>query len=477
MNNQLFDQQNLTVVKNVASEEYFTNEIKSKQALFADESCDGFFETLQRQIRNEEYLYERPLEIPDCKLVLKSMNLLGEYFPIDHHIKYYKQTPNSLEIVKIHERFHAIHHLMLDDNGAIWNDFCWIDSFHLELLAQLFTFIYIRDFEPSLMVEFESLNRSQPFIYKTYKIFSHFDQSKAEELYWIIRTKNDQHPYSRLFNEIGKRLRNKKIDDAVFNGIRKTINKFREQPFMFFTEEDIWASLSKDMTDRNSDVLIFGNSFAQPKIMKTNLLFSLVHLAYPMQFTPESIYSEKSNLHHCIDNQSYNGSNEICDLAVLNPDYIENFFNSHSEDDQVSEFLKQVYKRDLDKSQLKHTDEELLFAIDITYIQMVKAKSFDSVGEIQGTNDKLEFAIDQGHCKRAIQLIFCSNYQEADYILNSSRNIYKYNISSFKNKRIINLFIESYIDCNNIKRTSKPVYKGYENVWSDLLNIINCHEL
>jgi len=477
MNNQLFDQQNLTVVKNVASEEYFLNEIKSKLAFFADESCDVFFETLQKQVISEEYRKERPIEIPDCKLVLKSMNLLGEYLPIDHHIKYYKQTPDSLEIVKIHERFHAIHHLILDQNCEIWKNFRWIDSFYQELLAQLFTFIYIRDFEPSLMEDFENLNSSQPFIYKTFKIFSHFDQSKAEELYWIIRNNNVQHPFFRLFNGIEKKLRNKKINDAVFNGIRKTINKFREQPFMFFTEEDIWASLSKDMTERNSDVLIFGNSFAQPKIMKTNLVFSLIHLAYPMEFMPGSIYVEKSNMRHGLEFQSYNKVNGICDLAVLNPDYIENFFNSHSKEDQISEFLKQVYKRDLINSQSQLYPEELLFAIDITYIQMLKDESFDSKGEIQVTNDKLEFAINQGHCKRAIQLIFFTNHQEAENILSSSRGYYKYNMVSFNNEKIINLFIEPTIDNNNIKRTSKPVYKGYENVWSDLLDIINCHEL
>ncbi len=39
------------------------------------------------------------------------------------------------------------------------------------------------------------------------------------------------------------------IMDAVFNGIRKTINRFREQPFLYFTESDIHASLSKDIMD------------------------------------------------------------------------------------------------------------------------------------------------------------------------------------------------------------------------------------
>lgn len=184
MNNQLFDQQNLTVVKNVASEEYFTNEIKSKRVLFVGESCDGFFETLQGQLRNEGNCAELNLndiffKIPECKLGYKTYNTLGEYDPCSQNIKYYRQTPAELEIVKIHERFHAIHHLMQDSAGHKWEEFPDIESSYLELLAQLFAYIYVRDFEPTLRANFEDLNRSQPFIYKTFKIFSHYNQFQA----------------------------------------------------------------------------------------------------------------------------------------------------------------------------------------------------------------------------------------------------------------------------------------------------------
>jgi hypothetical protein len=51
-------------------------------------------------------------------------------------------------------------------------------------------------------------------------------------------------------------MRIKAINNAVFDGIRKTINRFREQPFLYFTESDIHASLSKDIME-NSTTQIF----------------------------------------------------------------------------------------------------------------------------------------------------------------------------------------------------------------------------
>ena len=39
----------------------------------------------------------------------------------------------------------------------------------------------------------------------------------------------------------------KTIDEQVFDGIRKTINRFREKPFHYFTEADIHSSLLNDI--------------------------------------------------------------------------------------------------------------------------------------------------------------------------------------------------------------------------------------
>ena len=195
MNKNFFDRQNLTSVNFVANHEEFASEEKSKYYFSAEGACDGYFEMLRGRIMEIENSSKPKidgllLDIPECKLGYKSHNILGEYYPGHSYIKYYKQSPETLEIVKIHERFHAIHHLMPDNQEAIWDEFQVIDSFYLELLAQLFTYVYIRDFERSLLADFEELNTSQPFIYETFKIFRHYDQAQAVNLYWAIRTKS-----------------------------------------------------------------------------------------------------------------------------------------------------------------------------------------------------------------------------------------------------------------------------------------------
>ena len=65
------------------------------------------------------------------------------------------------------------------------------------------------------------------------------------------------------------------IDKQVFDGIRKTINRFREKPFHYFTEADIHSSLLNDIMTGGSDVL---------SVRKNNISISLVHQEYPTNF-------------------------------------------------------------------------------------------------------------------------------------------------------------------------------------------------
>ncbi len=58
------------------------------------------------------------------------------------------------------------------------------------------------------------------------------------------------------------------INDHVFNGIRKTINRFREKPFYYFTEADIHSSLLNDIMSGGTDIVT---------IRKNNISISLVH--------------------------------------------------------------------------------------------------------------------------------------------------------------------------------------------------------
>ena len=67
----------------------------------------------------------------------------------------------------------------------------------------------------------------------------------------------------------------KTIDEQVFDGIRKTINRFREKPFHYFSEADIHSSLLNDIMKGGSDVLSVRNN---------NISISLIHQEYPTHF-------------------------------------------------------------------------------------------------------------------------------------------------------------------------------------------------
>ena len=172
---------------------------KSMELIYSEGNCDYFLESVSERIGR---LYENPelpasalfKDMPPCKFKLRKVNILGEYWPKDFQIKYYPQEPELLKITKIHEWFHSIHHLTPDAKNNVWVNFAKTDTFYLELLAQLFTYIYIRDFQPSLEITFLKLTETQPVNYKTFRIFKHYDQSQAEELYWIIRKKDSSNP-------------------------------------------------------------------------------------------------------------------------------------------------------------------------------------------------------------------------------------------------------------------------------------------
>ena len=65
------------------------------------------------------------------------------------------------------------------------------------------------------------------------------------------------------------------VEMLVYDGIRKTINRFREKPFFYFTESDIHASLQRDIMEGGSKELVH---------REDGIAVSLVHLEYPTNF-------------------------------------------------------------------------------------------------------------------------------------------------------------------------------------------------
>ena len=328
MGSNLFNLYNFPLVGNdIVSEEDSTDKEKTEEAFFTIENCDGIFERIQGILIHEDLELDisNPLnEMHKCKTLLKTVNILGEYFPEKQHIEYYKQTPENLKITQIHERFHAVHHLTRDNNGAIWDEFQSIRPFYKELLAQLFTWIYISNYESSLYAAFTNLNDTQPFIYQTYKIFRHYDMQEAEKLYWDIRNNTIPDRVSKVLETIAEKIEiislELEIENAVSKGIRTTINRFREHPFLYFTEADIHASLKADIINGNSDIFY---KFLKPD--KQQIQVSLVHLEYPtnFKFSRES-YAGRNN-----DENISNETRGNFDLIILKPEFLSKVSNNN----------------------------------------------------------------------------------------------------------------------------------------------------
>lgn len=211
----LFNLNNFPLVGNeMILEHHSPTKKKTGEFLFPAESCDNFFEIIQGKFCDMEFdekisdfdIFD---DLLNCDTIHKKGNILGEYYSKTRHIEYYKQTPEILEITKIHERFHAVHHLTLDRNGIIWDEFPTVSPFYLELLAQLFTWIYIRDNKSNLIQDFRNLNSTQPLIYQTYKIFQHYNETQATDLYWNIREGNTNSAVFRSLATINNKINSK----------------------------------------------------------------------------------------------------------------------------------------------------------------------------------------------------------------------------------------------------------------------------
>ncbi|MBK6964906.1 MAG: hypothetical protein IPH20_13460 [Bacteroidales bacterium] len=402
------------------------------------------------------------------------MNILGEYYSDKTHIEYYKQTPEILKLSKYMNVFMQFT-ITLDKNGAIWDEFPNVSSFFKELLAQLFTWIHIRDYNTNLTQAFRELNSRQPLIYQTFKIFQHYDSYQAEDLYWIIRSNTLSNETCKALAQIESELncKNILIKEAVFNGIRKTINRFREQPFLYFTEADIHASLSKDIMDGNSNLFIIGKQLENRSNVKVPV--SLVHHEYPTNFRYESFKMRSSGYGddemHLTDINCLHGDRGNFDIVVLNQTFVEDLFSLHQGD--LMDAMKHIINKDKKLTQKRITKEEIMFAIEVKFIHPFNAGNICMETEIKKDNNKLYVALrSSGHFIMPINLVFCNS----DYIQSNQISVIeniKYYLKTQTHDGVCSIFIESYFS-SNVKKTIKPIFifkPGFQNNdWAEDLN-------
>ena len=210
------------------------------------------------------------------------------------------------------------------------------------------------------------------------------------------------------------------IEEHVWDGIRKTINKFREQPYYFFTESDIVTYFCQSLYTSRLEV------------ESDSRHIYLVHREYPTNFRYEKHLLLTLPAPYPLSDKK--GTRGNFDLAVLNPQFVE----TASVEDIVNKNVRNLEER------FDPHSEELLFAFEFKYI-INSSMSFED--EVLKDNKKLLFARQNG-ARRAVNLVFC--------------NINPEYMDKFKtavcaaDPEVTAIFIQSYYDGKKKKITPKP---------------------
>ena len=205
-----------------------------------------------------------------------------------------------------------------------------------------------------------------------------------------------------------------KINKAVFDGIRKTINRFRENPFLYFTEADIHSSLSKDIMNGHSNLFIMGKKNRS----KIKFPVSLLHHEYPtdFRFISEDLKQSGFKINLKMNKLDYkdeygkgHGRRGHFDLIVLNPNFIKTEFSKGLGE----EAMKQVVNKDYKNANVRNTKEEVLFAIEVKFIHEFNKKNKSMLKEVIKDDKKLNIAYNiSGEYIMPINLIFCNTIYE-----------------------------------------------------------------
>jgi len=232
-------------------------------------------------------------------------------------------------------------------------------------------------------------------------------------------------------------LNKEDLNDAVWGAINKTINKFREHPYYFFTESDIHSYFYH---------ALYSSEYEVPTA--DNKRIYCIHREYPTNFR-----YKKSELLNIDFKEPYklegeSGSRGHYDMAVLDPDFIKNI---NSQKDIINKDVSLVIKRAQNNKNFT-ISKELLFAIEFKYV-INNSKKF--IDEVKMDNKKLLFAKHFGGACKAVNLVFCN--------VNSTKYI-KPIITEVQNadKEILSIFIHSYYEGKE-KRTPKPIMNKEES--------------
>lgn len=213
--------------------------------------------------------------------------------------------------------------------------------------------------------------------------------------------------------------------EKTWDAVRKTINKFRENPYYFFTESDIHSYFYH---------CLYSTKF---QVKRENRRIYLVHREYPTNF--RYIKKDLVNNPICYDLGGSEGRRGNYDMAVINPEFANKAQNINH---IINKNIKDLIVRNNNSDS---NDKELLFAIEFKYIISNKK---DWVNQVALDNQKLKFALDKG-AEKVINLVFCNKkYSKYNSIL----------IEEVKKtpSEVNTILVRSFYE-NEVKITPKPI--------------------
>ena len=214
------------------------------------------------------------------------------------------------------------------------------------------------------------------------------------------------------------------LNELVSDGIKRTVNKFREHPCIFFSEMDLHSYLYH---------CLYTTRFEAKT--RDGVTTSCLHKEYPTNFR----YSKKTMEDYGLSKKGVRGH---FDFAVLNPQFIQENRLASVENKNVGD--PEARSKNADKVR-----NELLAAIELKYV-VNNSRKF--IAEVEKDINKLSMGL-KYQSFEAYNLVFCNQkYHYADKLIRLIENA---------DSSIKNILVRSHYT-NDIKETPKPI----TNAWS-----------
>ncbi|MFC1735521.1 hypothetical protein ACFL1X_05350 [Candidatus Hydrogenedentota bacterium] len=220
------------------------------------------------------------------------------------------------------------------------------------------------------------------------------------------------------------------VEEAVWDAILKTINKFREQPYYFFTESDLHSYFYHCLYNSKLEC-----------VRNDGKRVCLIHREYPTNFRFRKRDLNNANC-EVFALKGRKGDRGNYDFAVLNPEFVIN------EDVTIGDIVNKDVKL-LEKRVSQNPDSvrsELLFAMEFKFVTRNSRQFWH---EIAADTRKLQFAKEH-QAKNAVNLVFTKLDDEKTYIPKIAKSV------SDDESDVMTVFVSSYYDENSRKVTNKP---------------------